>query len=90
MNPLVLVEVLSASTEDYDRGDKFDDYRSIPSLREVLFISLRERLVQHHRRIEEDRWLLSEHREGAVELPALGGAIHLEDLYENVDLASAE
>lgn len=90
VNPLVLVEVLSASTEDYDRGDKFDDYRSIPSLREVLFLSLRERLVQHHRRVEGDRWLLSEHRDGAIELPALGGVILLEDLYENVDFESAE
>lgn len=89
-NPLVLVEVLSASTEDYDRGDKFDDYRSIPSLREVLFISQRERLVQHHRRVEGDRWLLSEHRDGAIDLPALGGTILIDDLYENVDLDSAE
>lgn len=89
-NPVVLVEVLSSSTEDYDRGEKFDDYRSIPSLREVLFISQSERLVQHHRRIEGDRWLLTEHRGGAIELPTLGGAIEFDDIYENVDLASAE
>jgi Uma2 family endonuclease len=47
MNPEVIFEVLSESTEAYDRGDKFDQYRSIPSFNEYVLVSLDKILVEH-------------------------------------------
>jgi Uma2 family endonuclease len=71
-NPVLLVEVLSSTSEDYDRGAKFSHYRTIPSLREVLLIAQEERRIDHYARLETGQWLLTELREGAVELPCLG------------------
>ena len=85
LNPTLLVEVLSPSTESYDRGEKLQHYREIPSLREVLHVSTRERLVMHHRRLDTGQWVLTERRDGAMELPALGGEVRVDDLYDKVD-----
>ena len=48
LNPLLIVEVLSPSTEGYDRGEKFRKYRSIPSLREYILISQSEAYIEHY------------------------------------------
>ncbi len=85
LNPTLLVEVLSPSTESYDRGEKLQHYREIPSLREVLHLSTRERHVMHHRRLDTGQWVLTERREGEMELPVLGGVVRLDDLYDKVD-----
>ena len=55
-NPLLLVEVLSDATEEYDRGDKFALYKSVPTLRHYILISQTEVLVDHFQRIEADEW----------------------------------
>src|ERR1700722_5245267 len=52
LNPLVIVEVLSDSTEAYDRGAKFAHYRSVPSLAEYVLVAQSERKVEHYRRLE--------------------------------------
>jgi Uma2 family endonuclease len=57
-NPVLLAEVLSPSTADYDRGGKFGHYRQIPSLREYLVIWQSEARVEQHQRTEEGLWLL--------------------------------
>ena len=57
-NPLLLAEVLSPSTADYDRGGKFGHYRQIPSLREYLVIWQSEARVEHHQRAEQGHWIL--------------------------------
>jgi Uma2 family endonuclease len=49
-NPILLVEVLSPSTESYDRGEKLRHYQAIPSLREVVLVDHRQKLVEVHRR----------------------------------------
>lgn len=85
LNPTLLVEVFSPSTESYDRGEKLQHYREIPSLREVLHLATRERCVMHHRRIDAGQWVLIERRDGAIELPALGGLVQVSDLYDKVD-----
>ena len=90
LNPVVLVEVLSKSTEAYDRGEKLAHYRRNPSVREILIVWQSEVRVEHHRRLEGEDWLVREHREGAIDLPALGGAIALEDLYAQVDWTETE
>ena len=59
LNPRVIVEVLSPSTADYDRGRKFTHYRRLPSLREYVLISQECPLVEHYVRQGQDEWLLS-------------------------------
>src|SRR6185437_15178443 len=73
LNPLVLVEVLSESTQDYDRGTKFTNYRTIPSLREYVLISSDQVLVEHYTRGDDGLWVLRDHRAGArLALPSVG------------------
>lgn len=73
-NPTLIVEVLSDSTEAYDRGEKFAHYRQLPSLREVLLISQRERRIESYRKGDDGVWSLREARSGEVlELGALAG-----------------
>lgn len=56
INPMVLVEVTSKSSEEYDRGDKFDHYRRIPSLKEYVLVSHRERSIEVRRREPGGGW----------------------------------
>jgi Uma2 family endonuclease len=55
-NPLILVEVLSEATEEYDRGDKFTLYKSIPTLKHYVVISQTEILIDHFERMTGDEW----------------------------------
>lgn len=57
-NPVLVIEVLSPSTQDFDRGTKFGYYRQIPSLRDYLVISQDQPRVEHHFRIEGELWSL--------------------------------
>ena len=57
LNPLVLVEVTSDSSEEYDTGEKLEAYRTIPSLREYVVVSHRERRITVHRRVPDGSWL---------------------------------
>jgi Uma2 family endonuclease len=63
LNPQVLIEVLSPSTEAYDRGKKFEHYRSFASLREYVLISQDHRLVEHFVRRDASDWTWREFRE---------------------------
>lgn len=81
-NPTVLIEVLSPGTERFDRGDKFADYRLLPSLRHYLMVSSQRRLIEHYRRNDDDTWTLTLCTAGgALNLPELGGAIPVDDVY---------
>jgi Uma2 family endonuclease len=81
VNPVVIVEVLSDSTEAYDRGEKFAHYRRIPSLRDYLLVVQREARLEHYRRNEDDTWTLREVRApGAVRL-SIGCELSVEDVY---------
>jgi Uma2 family endonuclease len=88
LNPTALVEVTSDSTEDFDRGTKFLHYQAIAELREYLIVSHRERRIDHFRREGDGRWRLTAHTsdDALVELPNLGGAIALVDVYAGVEL----
>jgi Uma2 family endonuclease len=59
LNPRVIVEVLSESTEKYDRGDKFHSYRQIPSLKEFVLISQTRSLIERYVRQGDEKWLLT-------------------------------
>jgi Uma2 family endonuclease len=81
VNPVVIVEVLSDSTAESDRGDKFADYRRLSSLREYVLVSQRERRIDVYHR-DDRRWVLDEHRRGEeVQLDALAVALTVDTIY---------
>jgi Uma2 family endonuclease len=87
VNPTLIVEVLSDSTESYDRGDKFENYKRVSSLEEYVLLSSRERLIEVFRRGEDDAWIRSEGRSRAtVRLESIGGALDVERIYDGIDL----
>jgi Uma2 family endonuclease len=88
LNPVVVIEILSASTEAYDRGDKFEHYRSIPSLREYVLVAQDRMRVEHFERQAKGKWLLTTFRsaESPVVFPALEIEIPLAEIYAQVEL----
>lgn len=92
LNPTVLVEVLSPSTADYDRGGKFAHYRRLESLREYVLISQDRSLVEHYVRQGADQWLLTEQRGlGAkLVLASIACRIALEEIYLKVQFAATD
>jgi Uma2 family endonuclease len=83
INPVVIVEVLSPSSEAYDRGEKFRHYRRVPSLREYVLVSQDQRLVEVWRR-EGEAWAPSEFGPGTViRLTSIDADISIDELYEN-------
>src|SRR3954454_16883472 len=81
-NPTLLVEVLSPTTEDVDRGSKWRDYQLIPSLQEYVLVGQQPR-VEIYRRIASGNWEYFDVREGVVKL-ASGVTLDLAKLYENL------
>jgi len=83
LNPLLIVEVLSPSTEGYDRGKKFELYRTIDSVREYLLVHQDRRHVEHYSKQDDGSWLLREHSGAgsSVAIARLGVHISLADLY---------
>ncbi|MDW8269982.1 MAG: Uma2 family endonuclease [Anaerolineae bacterium] len=86
-NPVLIVEVLSPSTEAYDRGRKFEFYRSLESLQEYVLVDQDRFLVEHYRRREDGTWLLTtcERPDDILHLPALGVDLPLTVIYERVE-----
>jgi Uma2 family endonuclease len=83
-NPLVVVEVLSESTEAYDRGAKAGHYRRLDSLREYVLVSQTEKRVEVQRRNERGVWELHFFGPGErVELSSLGASVAVDAVYEN-------
>jgi Uma2 family endonuclease len=81
VNPIVIVEVLSETTEAYDRGEKFRHYRRIGSLREYVLVSQKEPLVEVWRR-EGDAWHPREYGRGErAELASIDATISVDELY---------
>lgn len=84
VNPVVLVEVLSDSSEAYDRGEKFAHYRRIPSLREYVIVSQREPRIEVHRRNEAGRWELYEAGAGeTIELASIECRLSVDEIYRD-------
>ena len=82
LNPMILVEVTSPSSEDYDFGLKRDAYHSIPSLREYIIVSHRERRVTVDARDADGAWTTRTAARGErFEVPSLGAAIEVDDVY---------
>lgn len=87
LNPTLIVEVLSSSTEAYDRGDKFAHYRSLPSLTDYLLISTTSAKAEHFQRQPEDDWLLTVRSgiEASLTIKTLGIVLPCAEIYEFVE-----
>jgi Uma2 family endonuclease len=81
-NPRVLVEVLSPSTENYDREDKFAQYRQIPSLVAYVLVSQKERRIEVFHRSADGTWTLHEVRsQGVTHVPGIDCTLNLDEVY---------
>jgi Uma2 family endonuclease len=81
-NPIVLIEVLSPSTEVYDRGDKLEHYKSLPSLRQVVLVSPQDQSVELWTRSTASRWSRALLRDGDVAELAIGARLDVYDLFD--------
>jgi Uma2 family endonuclease len=90
-NPTVIIEVLSESTKDYDRGGKFAHYRALQSLKEYALFDQASVHAEHFVRQPDHRWLLSETDSlaDALTLASLGAELKLSEVYEGVSLRDA-
>ena len=87
VNPLMIAEVLSDSTEKYDRGDKFRMYRTIPSFKEYLLISQTTIQVEKFTKNNDNQWVLSEYsrKNETITFDSFEFEISLDDLYNRLD-----
>lgn len=89
LNPMVIVEVLSKTTENYDKKTKFETYQLIPSLTDYLLVRQDRTHVIHYWR-QEDDWPSTIYREltDEIALPAIGCHLKLADIYEGITWGS--
>jgi Uma2 family endonuclease len=86
LNPIVIVEVLSSSTERYDRGTKFESYQRIASLMEYVLVSQERPRVEQFLRQPDGRWLYSETSDhGSIKLTSIDCELSLSDMYDKVE-----
>ena len=90
VNPTLLIEVLSESTEAFDRGDKFESYRKIKSLKEYILISSTKRKIEQFYCNEQDNWLIGNNiTEGTLSLKSLPLTLDIDEVYLNVVFEAA-
>ena len=89
-NPTLLIEVLSDSTEAFDRGDKFESYRKIKNLKEYILVSSTKRKIEQFYCNEQDNWLIGNNiTEGSLTLKSLPITLDIEEIYFNVEFETA-
>lgn len=88
LNPAILIEVLSDSTENYDRGKKFQHYHTIESLSEYVLIAQDSHHIEHYIRQSNGQWLLLEATKlgETIHLPTIECDLPLADVYDKVDI----
>lgn len=84
--PKLIIEVLSESTEAFDRGDKFANYQTLETLEEYVLINTRQQRVECFQRNEDRLWVLRYYTEGEFTLASLAFSAPLATLYEDVEL----
>jgi Uma2 family endonuclease len=87
-NPVVILEILSPSTEKFDRGTKFQRYRTIPSLTDYILVSQDEVRIEQFTRQPDDNWTLRDHKDPERELriDSIGVSIPLRQIYDRVGI----
>lgn len=90
-NPSLVVEVLSQSTQDYDRGSKFAAYRNLPSLRDYLLVDQYRVLTEHFHRLQENDWSLKirRHLSDSIHFGFQNISLDLGKIYRNTELTEA-
>jgi Uma2 family endonuclease len=85
-NPRLIVEVLSKSTQNYDQGDKFLYYRSLPEFQEYILISQSRPYVMQYNKTEENKWLLTEYEgeNASLSLTSINFGLSFQEIYEGV------
>lgn len=88
VNPTVIMEVLSKSTETYDRGFKFELYRRINTLKDYFMVSQDKISIEYYSRNDDDSWILKEFKDlnQNIEMKSIGCILELKDVYYKVDL----
>ena len=91
LNPVVIVEVLSPSTQDYDRGQKFQHYRTLPSLIDYLIVAQDEPRVEHWTRQSENRGLLTDFAGlgQVIQLASINCILPLAEIYDKIEWTTA-
>ncbi len=92
LNPNVIFEVLSKSTESYDRSDKFGQCRRLPSLSDYLLVSQMHPVIEHFMRQADDSWLLREYRglDSMVEIKSISCSLPLVAVYDKLHWPEGE
>ncbi|HSB08513.1 MAG TPA: Uma2 family endonuclease [Blastocatellia bacterium] len=91
LNPALIIEVLSESTKDYDRGGKFEQYRTIKSFVEYLLIAQDRPHVEHHTRQSDGSWVLHETNniEDSIQFKSVACTLRMSDIYAKIDFPPA-
>ncbi|WP_420538213.1 Uma2 family endonuclease [Microcystis aeruginosa] len=84
--PKLIIEVLSDSTEAFDRGDKFNDYQTLESLEEYVLVNSKHQRVETFRRGEQGLWILQTYQQESFSLQSINLTASLRDLYEDITL----
>jgi Uma2 family endonuclease len=92
LNPMLIVEVLSKSTNNFDKEDKFRFYRSIPELREYVLVSQYEFLVEQYIKTESNEWLFREYEgeTATVSFASVGVQMSMSEIYVKVVFETQE
>jgi Uma2 family endonuclease len=90
INPTLIVEILSGSTEAYDRGEKFTHYQSIPSFHEYLLVAQHRPRITHLLKQANGSWIYNEYNDLAdvVKLTSMNCELAMSEVYENVSFTS--
>ncbi len=84
MNPVAIVEVMSGSTKDYDRGEKLDCYQQIDSVRQILLVSSEKVQVKSYSYQSPGQWHYTQLNDTSQSLDFLGNSIKVEELYRKI------
>lgn len=89
LNPIVIIEVLSDSTKDYDRGDKFQQYRTLESLQHYILISQDDIHIEYFKKVAKYEWLLADinQLDSHLKLTQPDIILNVNDIYECVDFS---
>ncbi len=87
LNPEIIIEVLSPSTESYDRLEKFDCYKTIPSFREYVLVSSSRKKVEVIKKLNEAEWLSHTYNDGDESVLIGECQILMSDIYNNAEFA---
>lgn len=88
INPVLIIEVLSSSTESYDKGIKFDHYRTIASLKEYVLVWQDKKRVARYTKKDDQNWLLTDFLgdDARIELASVDCTLLMENIYDKVDI----